>query len=317
MNSAIYLARMVTRIIGHTLLRIFDSYATAPRRFMDRCGVIFLVCLLFGIACGALVTWLGAALGLVPGIYGEDFTLLLYMGMFGEHQYTFALFTELAIGLFAVRVWRDGVGVLGERSFGRVWGSITHLNWVVFGVCFLALLALKLLLFDHVFDLTGLRDEYFDGFDDSIGPRKYRFLKYLNDVFAEALSWMPVAMSVLLLHKEARMPVKGEAAGKALRGWVAIAILNFLIVSLEWAVLDYVKRFLLPIFSIPFEASLIPMVINGLLVMLLGGLLLPAHLLCIAVPFEEWAGKGRPDEPDDFDPGRRQPSSENPAGSST
>ena len=317
MNSAIYLARMVTRIIGHTLLRIFDFYATAPRRFVDRCGVIFLVCLLFGLVSAALVTSLAWSFGLIHDLYAEDLNMVLWLGMFGQGQYTFAIFAELALGLFVVRVWRDGEGVLGERSFGQVWGSITHLNWVVFGVCFLALLALKLLLFDHVFDLTGLRDEYFDGFDDSIGPRKYRFLKYLNDVFAEALSWAPVAMTVLLLHKEARMPMKGEAARKALRVWIAIAILNFLIVSLEWAVLDYAKRFLLPLFSIPFEASLIPMVINGLLVMLLGGLLLPAHLLCIAVPFEEWAGQGRPSEPDAFELARPRPASENPDDSST
>jgi len=308
---------MVTRIIGQTLLRIFDFYATAPRRFLDRCGLVFLVCLLFGLVSAALITWLAWSLGLIHDLYAEDLNMVLWLGMFGQGQYTFAIFTELALGLFAVRVWRDGEGVLGEQSFGRVWGSITHLNWAVFGVCFMALLALKLLLFNDVFDLTGLRDEFFDGFDDSVGPRKHRFLKYLNDVLAEALSWTPVAMTVLLLHKEARMPVKGEAARKALRVWVAIAILNFLIVSLEWAVLDYAKRFLLPIFSIPFEASLIPVVINSVLVMLLGGLLLPAHLLCFAVPFEEWAGKGRPTEPDAFNLARPRASSDNPDGSST
>ena len=283
---------MVTRIIGQTLLRIFEFYASPPRRFIDRFGLILLVCLLIGLASGALVTWLGWQLALLPDVYANDFYMVFFQGMLGENHYTFILFTELALGLFAVRLWRSSASALAEHSFRKVWGSITSANWSMFCGCLIGLVVLKLLLFNPVFDLTGVRDEFLDGFDDHVGHRKYRFLQYLNSVFSEALSWVPVGMSVLLLHKEARIPVKGEAARKALRIWGAIALMNFLIVSMEWAVIDYVKRFLIPLFSIPFESSFIPVAFNVLLIMLIGGLLLPAHLLCLTVPFVEWAGKG-------------------------
>lgn len=292
---------MFATLVGNTLLRAFDLYRAFPRRMLDLCMLAMIAALAFGFVAGGLVAWIAWELQLVPGAYAADFQFSMYFGMFDEQQGTVWSFMVLGLGLLAVRLWRNGEQALGASSFKQQWSAITHRNWTVFGVCFVALIGIKLALFNPAFDLSGMRDPYFEGMGDDMGPRKYRFLKWMNDLIAEFFAWVPDAMVVTLLWTEANQRFDRSRWREALMIAAAMAVGIYVVNAVQQSLLTTLKLYVFPAFSIPFEASLIPLVIQGGLIVLLGGLMLPVHLLCYSVPFEQWAGKGPPPSPDPFD----------------
>ncbi|HRD52587.1 MAG TPA: hypothetical protein PKY96_08065, partial [Flavobacteriales bacterium] len=284
---------MFATIVGTTLLRAFDLYRAFPRRMLDLCMLAMIAALAFGFVAGGMVAWLAWELQLIPESYAADFQISMYFGMFDEQQGTVWSFMVLGLGLFAVRLWRSGEQGLGNSSFKQQWSAITHRNWTVFGVCFLVLIVIKVALFNPAFDLSGLRDPFWEGMGDDMGPRKYRFLKWMNDLIAELFAWVPDAMVVTLLWTEAHQRFDRSRWREALIVLAAMFVGIYIVNAVQQSLLTTLKLYVFPAFAIPFEASLIPVVIQGALVVLLGALLLPAQLLCYTVPFEQWAGKGQ------------------------
>lgn len=292
---------MFATLIGDTLLRAFVLYRAFPRRMLDLCMLAMVSAFGFAFVAGGVVAWIAWELQLVPGAYASDFQFSMYFGMFDEQQGTVWSFMVLALGLFAVRLWRTGEQALGTSSFGQQWSAITHRNWSVFGVCFLALVLIKVALFNPAFDLSGMRDPLWEGMGDDIGPRKYRFLKWMNDLIEEIFAWVPDAMVIMLLWTEANQRFDRSRWREALTVVAAMAVGIYVVNAVQQSLLTTLKLYVFPAFSIPFEASLIPLVIQGALIVLLGALLLPAQLLCYTVPFEQWAGPGPKAAPDPFD----------------
>ncbi|MFZ1694711.1 MAG: hypothetical protein WAT74_16050 [Flavobacteriales bacterium] len=293
---------MFATLIGNTLLRAFDQYRAFPRRMLDLCMLAMVAAFTFAFVAGGLVAWIAWELQLIPDAYASDFQFSMYFSMFDAQQGTVWSFMVLALGLFAVRLWRSGEHAFGNSSFRQQWSAITHINWSVFGVCFLALVAVKVLLYNQVFDLTELRDPFWEGMGDDMGPRKYRFLKWMNDLIEEIFAWVPDAMVIILLWTDAKQRFDRARWREALTVLAAIFVGIYIVNAVQQSLLTTLKLYVFPAFSIPFEASLIPTVIQFAVLVLVGALLLPAQLLCYTVPFEHWAGKGQEAAPDPFDP---------------
>ncbi|MBK8227961.1 MAG: hypothetical protein IPK70_12420 [Flavobacteriales bacterium] len=292
---------MFATLIGNTLLRMFDLYRAFPRRLLELGLFLMMASLAFGFVAGGTVSWLAWELQLIPEAYASDFQFSMFFGMFSEQQGTVWSFMVLALGLAAVRLWREGEGGFGELSFTQLWAGIRHRNWSVFGVCCIALVLIKVALYNPVFDISGLRDPFWEGLGEDMGPRKYRFMKWLNDLIAEFFAWAPDAMVVALLYAEAGKRFIRSQWREAFTVLMAMALLTCILNAVQLSLLSTLKLLVFPAFSIPFEASLIPLVMQGGLIVLLGGLLMPAQLLCYTVPFEQWAGKGPKPAPDPFD----------------
>ncbi|MBK9148969.1 MAG: hypothetical protein IPM12_14260 [Flavobacteriales bacterium] len=292
---------MFATLIGNTLLRAFDLYHAFPRRLLELGLFLMMASLAFGFVAGGVVSRLAWELQLVPGAYASDFQFSMYFGMFDEQQGTVWSFMVLALGLAAVRLWREGELAFAELTFKQLWAGISHRNWTVFGVCCLTLVMIKVALYNPVFDLSGLRDPFWEGMGDEMGPRKYRFMKWMNDLIAEFFAWVPDAMVVTLLWTEAHQRFDRSRWREALTVFAAMAVGIYVVNAVQQSLLTTLKLYAFPAFSIPFEASLIPLVIQGALIVLLGALLLPAHLLCYTVPFEQWAGPGPKPDLDPFE----------------
>lgn len=306
---------MFATAIGATLLRLFDLYRGYPRGLLNLSALVVGACWLFGAVAGFLVAWAAWLLQLVPGAHLGDFGFSIYLGMFDAQVGTVAAFATLALGLFATRVWREGELTIAQRSFTAVLASISQRTWAVFGALCAALVVVKVALFNPLFDLTGMREEYWlELGDDSLGPRKYRALKWVNDLVAEAGAWLPALMVVVLLLKESGKAVTRAQRLALLPVVGAMLAMGFVHDAVLWALIDTLKRLLFPLFTIPFEASLIPYVFQFAVLALVAALLLPAWTLANTVPFELWAGPGAPPAPDAFSKGPSPDQDDAPAG---
>lgn len=292
---------MFATVIGNTLLRAFDLYRAYPRRMLELCIFLLMAALAFGFVAGGTVSWIAWELQLIPEAYASDFQFSMYLGMFGEQQGTVWSFMVLALGLAAVRLWREGEEGFGELTFKQVWSGISHRNWSVFGVCSIALVLVKVALYNPVFDLSGLRDPFWEGLGDDMGPREYRLLKWLNDLIAEIFAWVPDAMVVALLCTEAGKRFDRAQWRGALKVLAAMVVSIYIVNAVQFQLQSTLELYVYPVFGIPFEASLIPLLFKGALLILLGALLLPVQLLCYTVPFDHWAGPGKEPAPDPFD----------------
>lgn len=270
---------------------------------------------LFGCEAGFRVAWLAWLLQLLPGVHLEDLGFSIFMGLFDAQLGTVAAFATMAPGLFATRVWREGELAIAWRTFKEVLASIIPRCWAVFGVLCAALVVVKVALFNPLFDLTGMRQEYWlELGDDSLGPRKYRALRWVNDLVAEAGAWLPALMVVVLLLKESGKAVIGAQRLALLPVVGPMLAMGFVHNAVLWALVDTLKRLLFPLFTIPFEASLIPYVLQFALLALVAALLLPAWTLANTVPFELWAGPGTPPAPNAFSKGPSPDRTETHAG---
>lgn len=278
-------------LIKATLQRIFSLYRDFPRKLFELSVYVALASVAVGLISGLILAWIVWKFELLPVQYlTEDLGEFAYYGLFWDGVERVTSFVLLCYGLFAVRMRAEGERAIAQRSFSSIYASITAKNWSTFLISWLVLFVLQLAFFKAPFDSAGdgLGNLSFSQTDGAMGTSALeRYAAWANAVFKLLLSYLPYGLVLYMLLADRNVALGGRTFRKYAKVIGAMLLIGFTIDALFNMNYYYLNTYILPPFTIPFEASALSVVFGFMITLLLTAWTLPGVALCLLGPLDE------------------------------
>lgn len=268
-------------LILATLRRILRLYRPLPGPLRKALIPLMVTGALFSSLTAIGITYIGTQASLLPGHLESSQVDAITIG-FAIMEWSDSLLVLFA-SLVAV-VWRrigdEGVATLSFKSMAE---QVRPANWSGFflAVVFLALVHLVLagLRFDAIVEpqLTP--------FDDEGYTMVLRYRQWFGEVIGFALRFLPYVIGILLLFADRKQPLLPALRGSGRAVWATL-VLALAANSICNDLIGVYREYLMPVYGIVFEHSLIPLALNIAAILILGSFLFPILVVILYGPLD-------------------------------
>ena len=278
-------------LIKATLQRIYSLYRDFPRKLFELSVYVSFASVALGLVSGLILAWIVWKFELLPAQYfNGDFGDFAVYTFFWDGVERVTSFVLLGYGLFAVRMRAEGERAIAERSFSSIWAGITAKNWSTFLISWIVLFVLQLAFFKAPFDSAGdgLGNLSFSRTDGDMGTSALvRYAAWANAVIKLLLSYLPYGLVLYMLLADRNVPLHGHTFRKYSKVIGAMLLIGFTIDALFNMSYYYFDTYILPPFTIPFDASALSGVFRFMVTLLITAWTFPGVALCLLGPLDE------------------------------